>query len=353
MDKLLSHKIKIARTMRRLSMEQLVQRMGKATVSKMAISKIERGLMRPSTATLAAIAAACQVPVSYFYSAEVNIASMEFRFDKDTDSNTEKQVKALVEYFVHDYFMLEADNIDAVNFVNPMKPTIIRHYNDAEECAERLRRKWNIGCQPIFSVYELLENIGIRVLELDFGCRNIDGVSAFVNEDTPIIIINTCKNNTTERKRFTALHELAHLLFKFKPWSEAQYEAYLKKLPLLPYVVTEKTPDVEKLCNRFANAMLLPSQSLLRRIGTTRTNIDMQELISIRSKYGISIAATIHRLHDLRVIDDDYYHYYFEEVISKNFMEHGWGAFPIEEKADTAQLLKARMEKEIRNIINY
>ena len=346
------HKIKIARTMRRLSMEQMVQRMGEDAVSKMAISKIERGLMRPSPSTIAAIAAACQVPVSYFYSTEVNVGNMEFRFDKDADPKTEKQVKALVSYFVHDYFMLEADNMDAANFVSPVKQTTIRHYADAEECAEQLRKKWHIGHQPIFSVYELLEECGIRVLELDFGCRHIDGVSAFVNEDIPIIIINTCKNQTSERKRFTALHELAHLLFKFKPLTEKQHEAYLRTLPQLPYVVTEKTPDVEKLCNRFANAMLLPAQSLLRRTGKTRTSIDLQELASIRSRYGISVAATIYRLHDLRVIDDDYYHYCFEEIISKNVLEEGWGKFPIEEKAEMAQLLKVRMEKEIRNILD-
>lgn len=353
MATLIPQKIKIARTMRRLSMEQMVQRMGKDAVSKMAISKIERGLMRPSSSTIAAIASACQVPTCFFYSTEINIGSMEFRFDKGTDLKTETQVKALVDYFVHDYFMLEADNMDAVNFVNPIKQTTIRNYSDAEECAEKLRKKWNIGHQPIFSVYELLEECGIRVLELDFDCMCIDGVSTFVNGNIPIIIINTCKNKTTERKRFTALHELAHLLLRFKPLSENQHEAYLKAQPLLPYAVTEKSPDVEKLCNRFANAMLLPARSLLRRMGVTRTRVDIQELASIRSMYGISIAAIIHRLHDLRVIDDDYYHYCFEEFICKNVLEEGWGKFPIEENAEMAQLLKVRMEKEIRNIINY
>ena len=347
--------IRQARMMRRLSMQQLASLMGDDRVSRMAISKIERGLIRPSDSTLHAIARACGVPLSYFTPQALDLGHIQYRFDQGTTTTEQQQVKALIHSTIADYLATEAQfppahtNTTSARTIGKSKHTL-HTFADAEQAALRLRRKWDIGLQPIFSVYELLQQYGIRVLELDFGTMAIDGISAIAGTDTPIIIINTRKNLTTERKRFTALHELAHLLFRLRPLTPKAHADYLAAMPPLPYQATEKCPDTETLCHRFGNAMLLPAPCLYRRIGTTRTTVAIEELVSIRERYGISIAAIVHRLHDLRVIDDYYYHHYFEHVIMPNRLETGWGRFPIDETADTPRLLKIRMEKELGKI---
>lgn len=349
MQTIISEKIKLVRLMRRLSMEQLISLMGNDAVSKMAISKIERGIMNPSEKTLKAIAKACNVPVEYFYKENIGIGDMVFRSAKGITTKEMDQMKAKVIHTIHKYFEQESYVLSPTPFKNPMKGTILSSYTDAENAAITLRRKWEIGIQPIFSAYELIQDYGIHVLELDFENEHIDGISTFINGKIPVMVINTRRNITTERKRFTAFHELAHLLFKLRPLSDEEHARYLENLPKLPYTSVLKCPDEERLCNIFAGAMLLPSQCIARRIGSTRTEISTEELISIRECYGISIAATIHRLHDLRIIDDNLYNKFFEEQIKANPMEEGWGEFPIKEKADRGVMMKIRLENEIKD----
>lgn len=340
--------ISIARKLNRLSMAQLSARMGDLSVSKMAISKIERGLIRPSLETLRAIAEACNVSVDFFYKKDISVSSMDFRIGKDVSAKKAEQIQSQIISEIQRYFELDSYDLSPVKFVNPMKGVTLRNYSDAEEAAMKLREKWNLGLQPIFSVYELIQNYGIHIIEVDIEDADIDGISTYVNGNIPVIVINTYKNITTERKRFTALHELAHLIFNIKPLPADEFEDSLCELPKLPYVVTQKPPNIETLCNNFSNAMLVPKQCFYRRIGTIRKAVDMEELVSMRNMYGISIAAIVHRLHDLRIIDDSYYNKCFDESIKQNKLEVGWGEFPIKEKADREVLMKIRLEKEIK-----
>lgn len=343
-------RIRMARRLCRFSMDDLVREMGEQAVSKMAISKIERGLMKPSADTLQAIARACRQPLSFFCQPRLNLGSLEYRFQENVTERQRQEIKAMADDLLQRYFEVQMQEGGSFPFVHPMKGTTLRNYADAEAAALRLRRRWEIGMQPIHSVYELLACYGIHVLELDLDCHNVLGLSAFVNGDTPIIIINTHANTTTERKRFTALHEVCHLLFRLCPDDEARHQAYLASLPSIPHTVTLKCPTEERLCDLFASAMLMPESCVRRRFGTVRTDVSLEELIATRNLYGISVAAQVHRLHDLRVIDDDLYNYFYEVPIRKNKMEDGWGEYPIMEKADRMPLLEERLKVEMKKV---
>jgi Zn-dependent peptidase ImmA (M78 family) len=58
----------------------------------------------------------------------------------------------------------------------------------------------------------MLEDNFIKVVEVDKPL-DFDGLSAFVDNKIPVIAVN--KNFPIERKRFTLLHELGHLLLSF------------------------------------------------------------------------------------------------------------------------------------------
>lgn len=337
-------KVRMARQLRRLSMDQLVTLMGEHSVSKMAISKIERGLIQPAEHTLLAIADACDVPIDFFYKKRMSIGYLEFRFKTGTPVKKRQAIKAQVVAAVQDYMEKYFNIPDQTVFSNPLQGIIVSNYPDIE-CATRiLRQKWNIGLQPIVSVYELLQNYGINIVEVDIEDSGIIGVSTYVNGTIPIVVINSRNNNTTERKRFTALHELAHLLLQFNIISDEAFSCYLQRVPISQYKVTLKLPDVERLCECFACSMLLPEDCVIRRFGKNRINIMMEELINVRQLYGISIAAIIHRLHILRIIDDVHYHKYFEEIISPNQLEIGFGEYPIMETADGIYQLAIRLK---------
>lgn len=342
MKEIIPSKVKLARKASRLSMDDLIARMGDKAISKVSVSKIERGLLRPSLSSLQAIADACQVPLSFFYDEGLSIGELDFRFDKDMPVKKAEQIKAMVFSEIQKYFSLESNWPVKSEKLNLLQRRVIQSYADAEDAACRLRKKWELGQQPIFSVYELLESHGIRVMELSIDESSVLGLSTFVNRSVPVVIINVITNQTTERKRFTALHELAHLMLNLRPQPESTpvYDT-------LSYKVTIPPATTERLCHYFAIAMLLPKPCLQMRLGEVRFRLTLPELISIRSMYGASIAAIIHRAHDLAMIDDEEYNNLYDNLINLNVMEEGWGTFPIMEKADRFPLLEERIKAEI------
>jgi hypothetical protein len=109
---------------------------------------------------------------------------------------------------------------------------------------------------------------------------------------------------------------------------------------------TLKAPGIESLCHRFAGAMLITAGNMQRRLGSTRSILTLNELISIDNLYGISISALVHRAHDLGIIPDTEYDRWFDERISSNPMEEGWGHYPIQEAADRTLLLEQILRSE-------
>lgn len=77
------------------------------------------------------------------------------------------------------------------------------------------------------------------------------GLNGTLENGTPVIVIN--KQMSTERKRFTALHELGHALLHF------------------PEDMDEKME--EQYCNIFANEVLMPRQTFFQSIGEKRHDI--------------------------------------------------------------------------------
>lgn len=340
MSEIIPHRIRMARQAQGLSMDELVKRMNGA-ISKMSISKIERGMFRPSQDTLTAIAQVCKVPMAYFYRQDYGMKPFDFRIKGATTRQT-KQAESRMIAAIENYLEQEdALRISRTQFRNPLADEPVSSYADAEAAAEKLRKEWNIGTQPIHSVYELLQEHGVAIIEMPIDCEGLTGTSTMVNDEFPVVIVNT-NENTNERKRFTALHELAHLTLRFKLTGRERAESIEH-----PYgSLSIKAPDEERLCERFASAMLMPRESMMRRLGTCRKDITLKELISIRNMYGISISGQVHRAHDLAIISDSAYNNWYTNKINKNHMEEGWGCYPINEVADRHQLLMERMKTE-------
>lgn len=339
MKTLLPFKIKLARQRRHLSMSELVAKMGEAAVTTTSISKFERGVMKPAEKTLQAIADACGVDVSFFYSPGLNISCLSFRYVKDIASKLAKQVEAQVLMAIEESFAKEDAAGTLVPYVNPLASFLVSDYDDAEDAATTLRKHLNIGTQPLFSVYELLQEMGIMVIEIPIPSKELLGTSAMINGTHPVVVINSTANTTSERKRFTALHELAHLMLQIEPISEEEFRMHNADKAATP-------PNSERLCHRFANAMLIQASSIKRRLGVKRNALALTELISIRNMYGISIAAIVHRAYYLSIIPRTVYDHWYNDIIKPNYMEIGWGEYPIMEKADRYELLEERIEME-------
>jgi len=169
---------------------------------------------------------------------------------------------------------------------------------DIEKASEMIREEWGLCNNPINNVIEVLEDRNIKVILIETE-DGFDGLETWVNNETiPVIVLNAGRLISADRKRFSALHELGHLLLP------------LKNIP-------EKMS--EKYCHTFAAAMLLPREVAIKEFGQKRAKISIQELGFVKQQYGISIQALVYRLHELDIISGYYKNYLYQYII-----QMGW-----------------------------
>ena len=68
------------------------------------------------------------------------------------------------------------------------------------------------------------------------------------------------------------------------------------------YEVITPDKEQEKICDRFAGAVLLPKDTLLKEVGPVRKRISVTELISFQKRFGLSIGAIMYRLVSLNIV---------------------------------------------------
>ena len=178
------------------------------------------------------------------------------------------------------YFELE-ELMDAhIAFENPLAGMVITKAEDIEEAADTLRERWELGTKPIPNVIETLEQRGVKVLEVQAS----DGFQGFSAEANGRLVVVLNASDDAFRKRFTALHELAHIVLTFA-----------------------EGLDVERYCHRFAGAVLFPKQSVMEVFASKRKKLAFAELLQQKCYYGISVQAILKRLRDLEVINEATY----------------------------------------------
>lgn len=314
-------RLKQGRLLAKLSLRELAGQAGQI-VSYNAIKKYEDGKMMPDERVIAALAKALGVAPDYFFKqSTVELSQVEFRKRTRLSAKEVASIKERVKDHVERY--LEVENILKISqeFVNPLSDTPVRSLDEVDALVLSLLRHWNLGHNPIPNVIEMLEEKGIKVVEIE-APTEFDGLAAWVGS-IPVIVLN--KFYPSERKRMTALHELAHLILT------------------LPGDWNNKT--VEQCCHRFASSMLVPKPVMQALLGQPRTNITLAELIAIKEQYGISIQALVRRAKDVAIIND-YAYKNFCIWISKNRKEEGLGAYRGEEKSYRFRQLLYRIAAE-------
>jgi len=254
-------------------------------VTAQAIGKYERDEMMPSSSVLMKLAKVLDVTPEYLLSVrDVELVGVDFRKAPDAGAKEEKAVEAVVLETVERYLELEELFPGAdIQWVAPHGSEFsIRNIEDAEAAADRLRRDWKLGQDPIPVMADLLEEKGVKVIAIKLPL-DVSGSKAFVrrksDRDVPVIVVNQSHNG--ERQRFTLAHELAHLVLRFVGLSDK---------------------DQERAADRFAGAFLMAKDMILRLLGTNRTQISLGELAELKKVFKVSIAGIVVRCGQLGVI---------------------------------------------------
>ena len=300
-------------------------------VTKQSLSRYERGIMCPHANVLTALAKALDVSEEYFHGTNIHIDMPMLR----TTSGGHLQEDVLValesrlSYWTERLLTKERAAGISIEFMNPIDGFQVASFDDVIQAANLLRQHWHCGDGPIASVLRLFERKGIRIMESDLP-SDVYGLSTWVDKHLPLIVLDTRRTKTTvERLRFTAAHELAHLLLSF---------------PL------DLNLSVEKCCNKFASFFLFPKSAFVEEMGGEhRDELTLEEMIDIKEVYGVSIAAQVHEAWDLRIISREHYDWWYNEMIHSNSQEKNWGNYAFPETIGREKRVDARIRKTNKN----
>ncbi len=279
----LTMRLRQLRLARGFTLEALAAAMG-GVVTKQALSKYEGGKAQPSLRVLTTLARALEVKTLELYRApEVQIEVLAFRKQSQLGKKEQERVENLVARMLEDRTRLQGLIAEDGETDIPANAMPVRTLDGVEERADELRRRWNLGDDPVARMTDVLEDHHVHVAEIDASER-FDGLAAVaLSEDGTVraAAVVSRRGVPAARQRLNLAHELGHLVLK-----------------------PGKGVDEEKAAFRFGAAFLAPASTLRREVGVRRSAIGVDELLLLKRRYGMSLQALVHRLHDLGVIND-------------------------------------------------
>lgn len=154
---------------------------------------------------------------------------------------------------------------------------------DPTTAAQQLRAAWNLGNSPISHVVRTIESHGIVAILVPFVESEVARIDAFstMSLSRPVIVLSPSRANDVHRHRFTAAHELGHLV--------------------LHGGQTAGDAKLEREADRFAAEFLTPStviHDLLPR------RLDFGRLGRLSDEWGVSIKSLVYRSRELGLLSD-------------------------------------------------
>jgi Zn-dependent peptidase ImmA (M78 family) len=154
---------------------------------------------------------------------------------------------------------------------------------DPIAAARALRKAWDLGTEPIPHLVRTIENQGIVTVLVPFAEEEVARIDAFstLSLSRPIIVLSPDRANDVYRHRFTAAHELGHLVLHGE--------------------CTAGDPLLEREADRFAAEFLTPRlviQDLLPR------RVDFRRLNHLSEQWGVSIKSLIYRCREVGLLSD-------------------------------------------------
>jgi len=272
------------------------------SVSSTAIERYENGVMFPEgDGIMITLAKALNTNESNLlrpFEVQMDFSKFEFRKKAKLGKKAVEAIKLKIQERVEKYIEIERIAGIEPKFHVDLSDIVVSDSETARKAAMKLRELWKLGMGPIAQPILVLESFGAKVIEVEEDPNLFDGTSNVV-EGIPVLVLNKTENkdqeskfqNNEERRRLTLFHELAHMILTFA-------EGLADK-------------DKEKLCNSFANEMLIPSQIFIEIFGAKRQMISNWELKSVQREYGISVRALMLKANELGVITNNRYKWFW------------------------------------------
>lgn len=255
-------------------------------VTPAAISQYEQGRTRPSEAHLAALALHLGFPPTFFEKGRqlVTVPETQAHFRRLRSSSKLDRERLLARLSLLAEVIAEVEHHVALP---PVDILDIPSTGDddgmtAEYAAGAVRQQWRLGTGPLQHVVRLLEGRGVIVVRPVFDTREIDAFSTVLT-GRPIVVLSSDKQDAA-RSRMDAAHELGHLI--------------------MHHDVEPGRQSVEREAQRFAAALLLPREAMLKELPRY---MRWDAYLALKQRWRVSLAALLYRARTLGVLSSDAY----------------------------------------------
>jgi len=221
------------------------------------------------------------------------VNEIRFRAGERLSAKTETALKYRIADHLQRYLELESVLGTVAAFENPVANLPVRTAEDVEAAAGAVRGRWELGSGPVVNLLGLLEEKGIKVYEAR-GIEGFEGLSGRFGL-RPFVAVST--DFPADRIRFTAAHELGHVLCDFS---------------------ANESPEGE--CHAFGAAFLLPRAALEKAFTPPRRKVTLGELGEIKETYGVSLQAIMFRAHALGLVSDRQLRAFRETIKAKGWI---------------------------------
>lgn len=177
-------------------------------------------------------------------------------------------------------------------------------YSDIENTAAFMLMEFGIH-EPFVPVDKIAKLKGIEIVNYDFD----DEVSGVLVIKDSVATIGINRANSTERKRFTIAHEIAHFTLHWNPVSKTNQEVFVDKDLFMKFRNTMSDYSsseiiMEQEANAFAAALLMPKHFIEKELrGEQYQTLREPEIInSLAKRFKVSAPAMTYRLTNLQML---------------------------------------------------
>ncbi len=278
-----------ARKARGISATDLADMVG---ISVQSISKYENDKQSPKHDVVQNFAATLKFPSEYFMRpiqyADERPIFWRARLSAPPAARDRAEVrlewmKEVVDYLAT-YFDLPKLNVPLIEFYEES----FGNSDFVKRAAKEIREFWDIRPGPMPDTIELLETNGILVSRIHVRAEKLDAFSQWSDRfNMPFVVLSRDKASAC-RQRFDVLHELVHIICHANiPTRRLNDRAFYKAM--------------EKQADQIASAMLLPESDFMGELYAP----SLDGFLTMKERWGASVAAMIMRSKHLDLIDDD------------------------------------------------
>ena len=258
-------------------------------VTPAAVGQYESGVTRPRPELIPVLADTLGVPITFFVSgrphARLDASGAHFRSLRSARAWQRDKAVAHVQQVWELTLALEKrvqlPPVDLPGFAGGEMHSGVDLPRSPVEAARALRAYWRLGTGPIRHLVRHLETRGI-VVDAPPGDRADREVDAFsISLLRPIMVLTANRTDDVYRYRFTAAHELGHLV--------------------LHGDTAPGDTQHEREADAFAAEFLTPRDSVMPDLPS---RVDLRRLADLQRTWGVSVDSLLYRCREVGLLSD-------------------------------------------------